>query len=86
MNNGPAKGAGVVAVETVLRSPGLEDLWSLHRAVGNDAAHNAKEPLTANLGETADCKGDWIRARVTDGGSYVLTNSRNSHSKTYRVK
>ena len=68
MNNGPAKGAGAVAVETVLRSPGLEDLWSLHRAVGNDAAHNAQEPLTANLGETAGCKGAWIRARVTDGG------------------
>ena len=26
MNNGPAKGAGQVAVETVLKSPGLEDL------------------------------------------------------------
>ena len=86
MNNGPAKGAGAVAVETVLRSPGLEDLWSLHRALGNDAAHNAQEPLTANLGDTAGCEGAWIRARVTDGGSYVLTNSRNGHSKTYRVK
>ena len=86
MNNGPTKGAGAVAVETVLHSPGLEDLWSLHRAVGNDAAHNATEPLTANLGDTAECKGAWIRARVTDSGSYVLTNSRNGHSKTYRVK
>ncbi len=86
MNNGPNKGAGAVAVETVLRSPGLEDLWSLHRALGNDAAHNAQEPLTANLGDTAGCEGAWIRARVTDGGSYVLTNSRNGHSKTYRVK
>jgi competence protein ComEC len=86
MNNGPTKGAGAVAVETVLRSPGLEDLWSLHRALGNDAAHNAQEPLTANLGETAGCEGAWIRARVTDGGSYVVTNSRNGRSKTYRVK
>ena len=86
MSNGPTKGAGTVAVETVLRSPGLEDLWSLHRAVGNDAAHNAQEPLTANLGETAGCEGAWIRARVTDGGSYVLTNSRNGRSKTYRVR
>ena len=86
MNNGPAKGAGAVAVETVLHSPGLQDLWSLHRAVGNDAAHNAPEPLTANLGQTAGCAGDWIRARVTGNGSYVLTNSRNGQSKTYRVK
>jgi len=86
MNNGPSKGAGAAAVETVQRSPGLEDLWSLHRALGNDAAHNAPEPLTANLGDTDGCKAAWIRARVGDGGSYVITNSRNGHSKTYRVK
>jgi beta-lactamase superfamily II metal-dependent hydrolase len=86
MNNGPTKGAGAVAVETVLRSPGLEDLWSLHRALGNDAAHNAREMLTANLGDTTGCEGAWIRARVDDRGSYVLTNSRNGHSRAYRVK
>jgi hypothetical protein len=86
MNNGPTKGAGAVAVETVLKSPGLADLWSLHRAVNNDAAHNAREQLTANLGDTANCQGAWIRARVSDDGSYVLTNSRNGHSVTYRVK
>ena len=86
MSNGPAKGAGPAAVETILRSPGLEDVWSLHRAVGNDAAHNAPERLTANLGETNGCKGDWIRARVSAGGAYTLTNNRNGFSKTYRVK
>jgi competence protein ComEC len=86
MNNGPAKGAGVIAVETVLRSPGLEDLWSLHRAINNDAAHNAQERLTANLGETDACRGAWIRARVDAAGTYTLTNSRNGYSKTYRVK
>jgi beta-lactamase superfamily II metal-dependent hydrolase len=86
MNNGPAKGAGAVAVQTVLRSPGLEDLWSLHRALGNDASHNAQDAMTANLGETAGCGGAWIRARVTDGGSYVVTNSRTGRSKTYRIR
>jgi competence protein ComEC len=86
MNNGPTKGAGPVAVETVLHSPGLEDLWSLHRAVGNDAAHNAQERLTANLGGTEGCQGAWIRARVQPHGSYTLTNSRNGYSRTYQVK
>ena len=86
MNNGPTKGAGAVAVETVLKSPGLEDLWSLHRATNNDAAHNAKEQLTANLGATESCAGAWIRARVNADGAYTLTNSRNGFSKTYRVK
>lgn len=86
MNNGPTKGAGAVAVETVLKSPGLEDLWSLHRAVNNDAAHNAKEQLTANLGATEGCAGAWIRARVDATGSYTLTNSRTGFSKTYQGK
>jgi beta-lactamase superfamily II metal-dependent hydrolase len=86
MNNGPTKGAGAVAVETVLKSPGLEDLWSLHRAVNNDAAHNAREQLTANLGPTESCAGAWIRARVDAAGTYTLTNSRNGFSRTYQVK
>jgi beta-lactamase superfamily II metal-dependent hydrolase len=86
MNNGPSKGAGQAAVETVLQSPGLEDLWSLHKALGNDAAHNAREPLTANLTDSAGCAGAWIRARLDATGSYTLTNSRTGYSKTYRVK
>ena len=86
MNNGATKGAGPVAVETVLRSPGLEDLWSLHRALNNDAAHNAPERLTANLEGTDVCAGAWIRARLNANGSYTLTNSRNGYSKTYQVK
>ncbi len=87
MSNGPTKGAGPVAVEAVLRSPGLEDLWALHRAVNNDSAHNATEMLTGNLGPTNGCEGAWIRARLAaDGLSYTLTNSRNGHAKTYRVR
>lgn len=86
MNNGPAKGAGAVAVETILRSPGLEDLWSLHRAVDNDAAHNAQERLTANLGGSEGCAAAWIRARVDPAGTYTLSNSRNGYSKTYKVR
>ena len=86
MNNGATKGAGAVAVETVLKSPGLEDLWALHRAINNDAAHNAQERLIANLGDTDGCAGAWIRARVDPAGTYTVTNSRNGFSKTYQVK
>jgi beta-lactamase superfamily II metal-dependent hydrolase len=86
MNNGPSKGAGAVAVETILRSPKLEDVWSLHRLLANDAAHNAPEPMTANLTDTDGCKGQWIRARVNGNGTFTLTNSRNNFSKSYRVR
>ena len=86
MNNGPIKGAGPEAVQTVLDSPGLEDLWQLHRAVNNDAEHNAPERLIANLGETAGCDGRSIHAHINADGSYTLTNSRNGYSKTYQPK
>ena len=61
-------------------------MWSVHKLLANDAAHNAAERLTANLGDSDACHGDWIRARVTSDGSYTLTNSRNGFSRTYRVK
>ncbi len=86
MNNGPTKGAGPQAVENVLGSPGLEDFWQLHRAVNNDAAHNAQERLTANLGPIEDCEGNWIHARVHGDGSFTVTNSRNGYSKKYSGK
>ena len=86
MNNGPTKGGAPEGVETVLNSPGLDDLWQLHRAVKNDADHNTDAQLTANLGDADDCEGHWIHARVDAGGSYTLTNSRNGYTKTYRVK
>jgi L-ascorbate metabolism protein UlaG (beta-lactamase superfamily) len=84
-NNGPVKGGGAQAIEYLKQSPGLEDLWQLHRVLANDADHNAVEDLTANLGATDGCEGHWIRARV-EGGRYTVTNSRNGFSKTYAVK
>jgi hypothetical protein len=79
------KGGGAQAIEYVKQSPGLEDLWQLHRVLANDADHNAVEDLTANLGASDCCEGYWIRARVEDG-RYTVTNSRNGFSKTYAVK
>jgi len=86
MNNGPTKGAGKVAVETVLASPRLEDFWQLHRAVNNADELQADRRLIANLGETEGCDGHWIRARLNGDGTYTLLNSRNGFTKTYRVR
>jgi L-ascorbate metabolism protein UlaG (beta-lactamase superfamily) len=86
MNNGPAKGAGSAAVETIVRSPTLEDVWSLHTLLANDAAHNAPEQMTANLGGVDGCPGAWIRARVNRDGTFTLINSRTGFSKSYKVK
>ena len=36
-----------------------------------------------NLEETADCKGNWIKASVASDGKFTVTNGRNGFSKTY---
>ncbi len=86
MNNGPHKGGGAEAYEHVMGIPGLKDLWQLHRALGNDAAHNTAEERTANTTDIDGCEAHWIRAALHDDGSYTVTNSRNNHSKTYKSK
>ena len=48
MNNGLATGGLSQAWQTIHDSPGLADLWQLHFAAGNDAAHNAAESFNAN--------------------------------------
>jgi competence protein ComEC len=83
VNNGPRKGLEGTAYETITKVSGLEDTWQLHRALKNDAAHNTAEAQTANLEETADCKGQWLKASVSKDGKFTLTNSRNNYSKTY---
>ena len=58
----------------------------MHRAVKLDDAVNTDKNLIANLGETKDCKGYWIKASLNGDGTYTITNSRNGFSKTYRVQ
>src|SRR6185503_18438512 len=43
MNNGASKGGIPSAWQIVHDSPGLQDIWQIHRAVNADAAHNAPE-------------------------------------------
>lgn len=86
MNNGPRKGGRPEVYDMLMQSPGLEDLWQVHRAVESDAEHNPDERRIANLGETEGCAGHWIQAAVDADGSYTITNSRNGFSRTYRAK
>ena len=83
VNDGPRKGLEGNTFEVIGKIPGIEDVWQVHRALKNDAAHNTQEQLTANLEETADCKGRWIKASIASDGKFTVTNSRNQFSKTY---
>lgn len=95
VNNGPRKGLGGSSpgmpkiegghYERIARTPGIEGIWQGHLSL-LDKAHNATEEMIANLEETADCKGHWIRASIGPDGRFTVTNSRNAFSRTYLTR
>ena len=48
-----------------------------------DPHHNTSEDMIANLEDTADCKGHWIKASVEPSGRFTVTNGRNGFTKQY---
>ena len=81
MNNGAHKGGSADAWETIHNSPGLQDLWQLHYAMGSDKAHNVSEMFIANLEE--NCEGKYIKVTAETNGTFTVFNSRNNFKKTY---
>ncbi|HEY3837905.1 MAG TPA: MBL fold metallo-hydrolase [Bryobacteraceae bacterium] len=86
MNNGPRKGGPASVFETLRKSPGLEDIWQGHLALGTPKEVNTDERMIANLEPTAECKGNLLKASVDAKGAFTLTNERNGFSKTYQSK
>lgn len=86
MNNGPRKGGPASVFETLRKSPGLEDIWQGHLALGTPKNVNTDERMIANLEPTAECKGNLLKASVDAKGAFTLTNERNGFSKTYQSK
>ncbi len=86
LNNGPRKGGTAVVYETLKKSPGLEDVWQVHRALATDASHNTAEQQIANFEAEEQCKGNYLKVSVDPGGRYIVTNSRNGFSKTYAAQ
>jgi competence protein ComEC len=95
VNNGPRKGLagtspGLPKVmsahyERIAKSPGIEGIWQQHLAL-LDKEHNTEENMIANLGETAECKGHWLRTSVRPDGTFTVTNSRNGFSRSYKAR
>jgi hypothetical protein len=48
--------------------------------------HNTAEDMIANVEDTRDCKGHWIRASVGPDGRFTIFNSRNGFSGAYTVR
>jgi competence protein ComEC len=86
MNNGPRKGGQASVFETLRKSPGLEDIWQGHLALGTPKETNTDEKMIANLEPTAECKGNLLKLSVAPDGKYTMTNLRTGFSKTYQSK
>jgi competence protein ComEC len=89
-NNPPGKTVAAYERNTYLRlasTPGVENVWQSHLSlIDPDPHHNTAENMIANLEETADCKGNWIKASVASDGKFTITNGRNGFSKTYVIR
>ncbi len=86
-NNGPRKGGSPESYAVVRDTPGIQDVWQVHRAMGTDAAGNTDPRLIANLTEEDSCLGYWIKATVQpDGRSWTMTNGRTGYSRNYVSK
>jgi competence protein ComEC len=83
MNNGPKKGGPPTTFDILRKSPGLEDIWQGHLALGTPKEINTDESMIANLGPTDTCEGHWLKLSVAPDGKYTVTNGRNGFSKTY---
>ena len=81
MNNGAHKGGSPDAWETIRNSPGLQDLWQLHYAMGSGKTHNVSEMYIANMDE--NCEGKFIEVTAEANGTFTVLNSRNDFKKTY---
>jgi competence protein ComEC len=67
--------------------PGVEGIWQEHLSLlDRDPSHNTLEDMIANLEDTSECKGNWIKASVARDGKFTITNSRNGFSKTYTAR
>ena len=82
MNNGARKGGSPAAWQIVSDSPGLQDMWQLHRSVAGGSEHNVSEEQIANLVEA--CEGKGIEVRVRKSGEFTVSNLRNGFAKTYK--
>jgi beta-lactamase superfamily II metal-dependent hydrolase len=73
-----------VAYQRLAKIPGIEGIWQEHFSLLDPVpGHNTSPDMIANLEDTADCKGHWIKASVARDGKFTVTNSRNRFSKTY---
>jgi competence protein ComEC len=81
-NNGEIKGGDPKSFKTTLASPGLEDLYQLHKS-RNESAKQADEAFIANLDLHTAHR---LQLTAQEDGSFTITNGRTGVAKHYDVK
>ena len=89
-DNPPGKSVAPYEKNAYLRlatTPSVEGVWQLHRSLLDpDPHHNTADSMIANAEDTADCKGNWIKASIAPDGKFTVTNGRNQYSKSYAAR
>ena len=78
-----AQKAASIHYDRLAKVPGVEGIWQGHRSL-LDPDHNTAEEMIANLEDTAQCQGHWLKASVSRDGTFTVTNGRNQYSRTYK--
>jgi len=81
LGNGVLKGGAPRTVETLHKTPGLEDIWQLHYSFLASMRHNAPLPFIANRDQ--DCIGRWLKLTAQSDGSFTVYNAGTGFQKTY---
>ncbi len=76
---------GTSELQTVRKSPGLEDLWELNFQTKAGQENNPPEPFVVN-NAPADCPAKWIKVSASLDGSFTVTNVGNGFSKRYPAR
>jgi competence protein ComEC len=84
VGNGARKGGDPPTWPILRATPGLEDIWQVHYSAAGTQDTNPPPDFIANLGQAAD-EFAMIKLAVQSDGTYVVTNTRNGFTKTYRA-
>ncbi len=81
VNNGAGKGGQAGALQVFKRTPGMKDLWQIHRSNAAGEA-NTEDALIANTGNT----NNYLRATIQPDGSFTIFNPRTEMSRSYKSR
>jgi beta-lactamase superfamily II metal-dependent hydrolase len=84
INNGIRKGGQPETMRVLYSSAGLEDIWQLHVAQLSGPEYNVPALFVANTGDDPEhTPAYWIKLSAQRNGTFSITNTRNSFTKTY---